>query len=567
MLQIATGKLFTRAAERINALRGVLHTNLWLHADGPIETAAGRLLSTSVLGGTAPLVFEMSEQIEAPESGEGVLISHGVDSYLVDFAALVSFKLNVICAPDFELVTRLTSGRRGLAAAAAPSDLVKRCFDQRVFCLEEEASVLKGFIADLIGLERKSFLAAMRAIRTYVTGLHRMGDDLDLAYTLFVAALESLAQGFDGHQGQWEDYEDAKRARIDLALAAADADTTAKVRAAVLENEYVKLAHRFRSFTLAHIASSFFREQASGVDYPASKYELPDALRMAYEMRSRYVHNLAELPRQLTIRGTAHEIVRWDGRSMLSFAGLTRLARHVIGEFIARQPKLEKEVYDYSLERAGIVQLPIAEQYWVHNVESLTATNIAERLEAFLNQLALAVFDKSAGVTDIRTVLERAATLAPQMAPAKRRAFVALHVLVNCLAAEEQQMPGWKAVVEKYGPDLNAPSVEGALVRLFRPAADWPIDEHKDMLEQHAARRLRNKGLRVHKVFEAALWLTLAERQRGQGNEMDARTSIAMAVEALPGRQKLRALEEEFNINTPIDWRDLLVPVQSEASA
>ena len=92
MLQIASGRLFKREPGPRNELRGVLYTNLRMH-DKAIDTAAGHLLSTSNLHDSKPLVYEFTELIE-DEPGPGVIASHGIDPYLSDFAAIVSFALN-----------------------------------------------------------------------------------------------------------------------------------------------------------------------------------------------------------------------------------------------------------------------------------------------------------------------------------------------------------------------------------------------------------------------------------------------------------------------------------------
>jgi hypothetical protein len=94
----------------------------------------------------------------------------------------------------------------------------------------------------------------MKAIRTYVTGLHRVADDLELAYTLLVASIESLAQDFDGHEGSWNDFDETKRKKIDQALADADVATADRVRAALVEIEHLALSRRFRDF-------AYLREQ------------------------------------------------------------------------------------------------------------------------------------------------------------------------------------------------------------------------------------------------------------------------------------------------------------------
>ena len=168
-----------------------------------------------------------------------------------DFAAVVSFVLRATCTPDADLCTRLLSGKRSLGVSTPPSKLVSRVFKSRIFIQRNDRELLTSFVTDLIALRRRSFLAAMRAIRTYMTGLHRVADDLELAYTLLVASIKSLAQSFEGSQGQWADYEESKRRRIDRALADAEAETAHRVRAAIIEIEHLALGRRFRDFALA----------------------------------------------------------------------------------------------------------------------------------------------------------------------------------------------------------------------------------------------------------------------------------------------------------------------------
>lgn len=224
MLQIASGKLFEDAPGQRHELRGVLHTNLRLTGSDPIVTGAGRLLPTHHLRETGTLVYELTELIEGSPRA-GTVGSHGMDPYLNEFAAIVSFGLNVTCTSDPGLMQRLTSSQPSPLVHVPPRGLVKRIFDDSVWCRDTDRADLVDLVDNLVGLKRKSHRAAMRAIRTYVTALHRLPDDLTLAYTLFVAAVESLVLDFDGHSPSWEDYEEKKRRRIDLELSNVDDDT------------------------------------------------------------------------------------------------------------------------------------------------------------------------------------------------------------------------------------------------------------------------------------------------------------------------------------------------------
>ena len=299
MLQIASGKLFTGKPAQSNELRGVVYTNLQLYGRETIETAAGRLLPTSNLSDSKTAVYELTELIEDPPVPGGVA-SHGVDPYLSDFAAIVSFALNVTCTADSELTRRLTGGQHNSVATVPPANLVRRVFDGRVWCQDEDAERLVKVAEALIGLQRKNYLAAMRAIRNYVRGLHRLADDPELTYTLLVASLESLAQGFKARMPDWEDYPEDKRRRIDDALGQADDQTKNQVRTTLLEIEHVALTRRFCDFVLDHIHPSYFRGDAAGLENPIGLSDLPGALKQAYDLRSKHVHVLKELPKLLT---------------------------------------------------------------------------------------------------------------------------------------------------------------------------------------------------------------------------------------------------------------------------
>ena len=145
-----------------------------------------------------------------------------------------------------------------------------------------------------------------------------------------------------------------KGERIDSALEHADEITACKVRNALLETEHVSLARRFREFSISHVKGTYFRDEAEGVNGPVNWADLEEGLREAYRLRSRYIHNLQELPRPLAVSAIPGDTVQVEGRTLFTFQGIARLARHVIFEFVDRQPKLQKEQYDYSGERYGI---------------------------------------------------------------------------------------------------------------------------------------------------------------------------------------------------------------------
>lgn len=296
MLQINSGKLFQLSTQRENLLRGVLYSNLILAShDQEVRTAAGTLLSTGSIDNPSTIVYEVTERIEGDEIAAGVLISHTVKPYLQDFATVVSFCLGVICTPNEELATRLLT-RTSRVLYTPPSKLIKRVFDAQVWCHDADADRLKVFVENLIGLKRKSFLATMKAMRTYVAALHRVADDAELAYTLMVAAIESLVQEFDAHKPKWSDLDESKRLPLDKALRDASREVSEAVRGVVIDAEHVALTRRFRDFAISHLPEAYFYGEGEGRVGPVGRMDAEDALKQAYKFRSSYVHTLIPAP-------------------------------------------------------------------------------------------------------------------------------------------------------------------------------------------------------------------------------------------------------------------------------
>ena len=163
-------------------------------------------------------------------------------------------------------------------------------------------------------LPRNTFLGVMRALRTYVNGMHRIADDLELSYMLLVASVESLAQDFDGHESDWESFDERKRKTVDEALSAADEVTAQRVREALLRVEHVALGRRFREFAIAHTMPAYFRGSSGDDGLRLARSDLAEVLGLAYQSRSKYVHQLRRLPDMVTM-GYGYAETAPDGRS------------------------------------------------------------------------------------------------------------------------------------------------------------------------------------------------------------------------------------------------------------
>jgi hypothetical protein len=566
MFQISTGKFFQSGKLHETLYRGVYYTNYRVLDDAKIETPAGVLLPSTAGSNPATLTYKVVERIEAhpnsPVAGE--IVSTGGDMVVNDFAAVISFALDVTCTSNPDVTRRLiASNGPSLGNAYVPQKFIPRMFDTSVLFAKGDNEKLSGFIKDLLSLNRKHYEGAMRAIRRYVTGAHRIADDVNLAYALFVMAIESLAQEFDGHMAEWSDYDHAKRVRIEAALSGATDDTAAKVRQAILQNDHVALARRFRSFTLAHLAPAYFRSEAAQAQGAISRPDLGIALRQAYEIRSGYVHRLQEVNSALVGLPSFAEAMEVEGRVTLTFAGLSRLARHVIMQFVARGPKVEREEFNYRAAFPNIVRLPLAPQYWIGNPAAFTVESAQLFVTAFLGQIAGIFLAKGAQYSDLRPVLEKIETILPGLAkPAQRLPLLTLYFLFHQVAPEERHRPQWPGLVERYDGDFQVPSIESLIVHLIaRQHPGWTLEQLDQLHREYFIKRHTWTMTKIGRFFEAAFTLYLAEAYRAHDPQR-ARELVAFAVEYMPKHAGLQAFEETVSNEpiSPIDWYTVLTP-------
>jgi hypothetical protein len=567
MLQISTGKFFNGEAHE-TLRRVVYYTNYQVfREDERMETPAGTLQPAIGAHGLGAFIGEIIERIEKLPGGPypGEVIATGGDTLINDFAAVVSFALNVTCTNDLDLARRLVANERpSLGTDLVPQKYIPRMFDRAVGWEPEDAEDLKRFVSDLMALDRKSYEGAMRAIRRYVIGAHRISDDVNLAYALFVMSIESLAQKFDGFEPAWDDYDQKKRRRIDDALGGVHEFAANNVRTAVLANEHVAIARRFREFTLANVGHSFFREEAQKASQPVSRPDLSIALKQAYSIRSSYVHHLKEIPRLLVGVPGFHETMVVDGQPTLTFAGLARVARHVIKTLIAKATKVTTEEFDWRKDLPGQLTMQMAPQGWVGNPHDFNNGTAQKYLEGFISQIVGHLFDSSAKLTDIRPVLEKVETLVPSLAtPSQRLPMLALYFLFNSFAQESLRSVNYQTFIDRYKGDFKLPSfISLAAHLLTRQNPDWSLHLMEGLYESYFNERHHANTFALGRMLEAAFTLRLAEQNRVEGKINRARELIADAVEILPGHvslQKFEILNQDGDLNS-IDWQVILLP-------
>ena len=563
MLQIISGKLFAGEPGQQNDLRGVLYTSAEWFGGEPLTTAAGTIIPLSHVRGNRAICYEVVEKIE--DSMEvGAIASYGIEKILIEFSAVASFALNIICTPDSNTLNRLLDDSPSIGMSMPARKRVSRIFDSDIHVDQADRAFLQAFVQKLIDLPREKFRVVLRAIRNYVTAVHRLSDDLELSYTLFVASIEALAQKFDGHIAEWIDYDQGKRGLIDRALQGASDDIKDKVRGAILSGEHTAAGRRFRDFAIEYLPVGFFELTADLSHLPIGRIDLPEALRNAYSIRSKYMHELLALPDDLRNGDAGSEMAVVDGRTLLTFEGLSRLARSVIIEFVNRQEVVDKEVYNYRLELPGIVRIRLSPKYWIANPNHVNVNDGLAFLEGYL--LVLREFCLSGGaekLINIQETLRAAVKLFPEMNEAQKRPYAILLSVWNNLGIEESMKicpsfeldPGFVSLVD-------GPSIESLLAHAVTGNdTGWDACEHGALHDAYFKKRETKKSMRLPRDLEACVCLAYVERLRLSCLHDKARVQISLAIDSFPHVVGIKALALNYKEDIKINWLEIVFPV------
>lgn len=551
MLQIATGMYFRKGVPiRETTHRAAFYTNAGTLRAETVELPIGKF---SFASGIAPITAVMVEVIdrmetEQPDGTPEFIVSSGGKELLADAATVFAFALNVSCARSLSLLERNVPRVLDATPSQAPSNTLRRTFDPQVFLTDSSFDEVRRFSKKLLSLDRADFEAAMRSIRKVTDATLFISEDPSLSYTLFVSALESLAQQATSAEEyrSWETYDHKKRAIIEPTLKGLERESAARIREAILEADQLSLGRRFRIFALEHVTPSFYRAEARDSTRPISANDLPHALNVAYRIRSRNIHVLEVLAPELRLMFDRGETLRFEGRWVLSLEGLNRLSRHVIKTFVDRCVAHIDPEFNYRAHLPGRVQMQLAPQYWISQAEIFTRKSAPQILEGLLEILISE--DPSKSLPDLTPVLERIEQLLPAENDVEhRRPMTAIYVLWDTLLDLKHRRPNARHLISKYSSDLDAPTSAGFAVRILAgKPLEWSTDELRALADRRQTELKRGKGQPLPPRLDTALLLETSLRLWDATDLVGARTMASAAMESFPGDEKLLRFEEQM---------------------
>ncbi|SCL43410.1 hypothetical protein GA0070615_6444 [Micromonospora aurantiaca] len=485
------------------------------------------------------------------------MLSTGGDAIVDDLAVVLSFALNATFTPVRATADRLIRPPSGLHHSPVPADILPRTFTPQLVLNDGDVDGLRSFMTNLLALNRGVYERAMRAMRRVVIASERVAEDPTLAYTDYVAALESLSADLEAPAPTWNRLDSRKRRLLDPALDALAADEAERVRTAILESERAGIKNRYIEFVLSHVRPSFFREEAVGVNRPVRRASLRRAVAKAYDARSKNLHELRELAiGTWLLVGGAHTVTPAGESLMLTHEGLNGLARHVVRTYVQRgSTELDRD-YQWRDHLPNVIRVQLASQYYLGQAGAMRPTTAATRAGEFLVHLIEALAGREEFTVDMRPALGRIETLlATQRSPSVREPMLAIYLLWHRLLPSEVHQPAPEKTMAIAVEELQRPSLYSfAAGTLLGDSPPWSVDELCELAEQRYDELGNSRPVELPSRLDSALWICTAERLWTDGAHDLACAAIGRAVECSPGHEDLLALEREVGAGRDIDF-------------
>lgn len=573
MLQVITGMYFRDVRLNETEHRRTLYTNANFVLHQRVDLPVGHVVPSTEWSAINTVLAHFTERLEAvrPDGTDDFMISTGGDAIADDLAVVLSFALTATFTPIRAKADRLISEPSGSHHSPVPADILPRTFSPNLMLRDDDIKDLQDFMSELLALNRGAYEAAMRAMRRIVTASERVAEDPTLAYTDYVAALESLSAGFTVARPTWDRLDPRKRRILDPTLNSLTLADAERVRAAILDSERAGIKNRYVEFVLDHVRPSFYREDATGLNRPAQQPSLRQVVAKAYDARSKNLHELRELSiGTWLLVGGAHTVTPPGETLMLTHEGLNGLARHVVRTYVQRGSTERDTDYQWRDHLPNVIQVQLSPELYLGHADAMHPTTAAIRAGEFLSHTIEAMSGRSEFKIDMRPALTRIEELlATQRSPSVREPMLAIYLLWHRLLPPEVHQPAPDTTLEVAMDELQRPSLYSfAVALLLDLKPPWNIDQWCELAEQRYEDLHKRRPVEFPARFDSALWLCVGEVLQGEGARHAAQAALARAVECTPGHEGLLSLERQATTGHAIapNVRDFLIDPSPDES-
>jgi len=526
MLQVATGRFFD-GAERYECRKSVVLYGA--QRVGQIDIGDSIQLVGSAEKSDelwqAVLSFNTGLAIPAGGARPGGLVATGEREITDQFTALLQVVSQGVWTIEPERI------RRAKTVRGWPLPALLREQELDVHAVGRD-------LMDALSLPRETFLKVVASSRAIDRAIRAAEFSYDAAFANLVFAIEGLVPPND-REMPWEDYPHETRQKLDEVLGDADPDVAARVRAVLLEDRTLRATARFMAFVKETLPRDYFARPDA-----VPRSHMWGAVKRAYDARSGFVHALDPV-RKPNGWSYEHPLVWHDGEPHLSLHGAFILATELVRAVVRRGPHSPTESgVNWRKDLPGIVQMRLADEYWLHNPDAYTKDTVRQRF-ADVAAHALEVHrggDKS--LLDLREALERCKKLISNTPKERRAALVGLVVLWTWFAPEHASLPWSDDFIQQHSKllDQQLPEV-GVLYVLSGQPIDWKPEAADKMWKSYVSKRYRNKAgsVRLPHLMEAALLAAVANVHLEAGDRERFQALCDDVADELGSRPEARA--------------------------
>lgn len=512
MLQIISGKFYKGNDRYSTDCKAILYSNYsWRDT---IETCIATLEPVEIYGAVSSYIVRYTNQIEKDNyESKGALVRVGDSEIIRQFRLLTAFGLQAYFDTEKNSVQLLTRKEKiHNHDYILPSLFIRRFLDNGIMGNQVEVERFVEFVNKTIGLERNMYIVIISCISAFDTAIRVIDQDINLAYSIMIYALETLSQSFDGYKSKWEDYDQNQRLKLDRCFEEIDKNKVAEIKNILTNTPHLKLSKRFVEFVLKYVSPKFYIDEAKSIKSAIKKSDLKKLLINAYNMRSGYVHNLRPILKHISIPEMAmSDVIRWENEPYMTFAGLSRLTYHVIYNFVMEQPHIEKEEYNWRNNLPGMITMKMSPQYWIWKHENIKQEHATHRLEGFLTQLV----SEDTNISDIRDLLKKYQELIPTSKQIYKVQMLATYCLYNCVITEEYKLDNHLKFLKKHEQIFNICSIENMIVFIYlNEEWPWELEECTETINAYLKRRYKKDNLKVPFKLELAIFISMANKCR-----------------------------------------------------
>lgn len=553
MLQIISGKFFESDDRHVFEGKGIIYSNYsWVET---INTGVASIEPVDIGGSSATsYVISYTNQIEKTSSP---LVRTGDSQIVEQFKLLCIFGLRAFFNVDRnEVELNCRDKRKHSGDEYIPSKFIKRFFDPIINGTQEEVENFGKFVNKVISLPRQKYLSIINSLNNFCNAMQALNYNIDLAYSMLVYSIEALSLTFYSFKPTWQDYDQNMKDKLQTEFANIDSSAVERIKNILIESSHLKLQKRFIDFVVTYTSDSFYSTEAKDIIGALKKSETIRALKNAYNMRSKYVHQLMPIQEQLRFPNLSDgDVVRWQNDVYFTFSGLTRLVYHVITNFIWTQESVEKEKYNWYQDLPGIISVEMAPQYWIWEHEHFTPKQALKRLSGLLSKLEDSIIN-NAPMVDLTGLMKKIEEFIPNAKSEDKLPMVAMYIIYNGLFFKDSLEKIW----DKYNKELSVCTIESLVVyHIVGGNIPWNVDDCENIYNDYVKQKFSKNNLLIPNLFNIGLMLQLATMNLELGNTSRFQEWLCRAYLDSPGKPKLQdLLLKHKNNNEPLNTNDII---------